>query len=109
DGVVLLADPLVLGHAQRIAELAQAARLPTAFSRRENIEAGGLMSYGSELVAQLRPAAVYVDRVLKGAKPADLPGEQPTKYYLVINQKTAKALGLNIPQTLLVAADEVIE
>src|SRR5215831_10201804 len=109
DGVILLADPLVLGHAQRIAELAQAARLPTAFQRRENVEAGGLMSYGTDLVAQFRQATFYVDRILRGAKPADLPVEQPTKYYLVINQKTAKALDLKIPQTLLVAADEVIE
>jgi putative ABC transport system substrate-binding protein len=109
DGVVLLADPAVVEHAQRIAELARAARLPTAFQRRENVEAGGLMSYGNDLVAQFRQATFYVDRILKGAKPADLPVEQPTKYYLVINQKTAKALGLTIPQTLLVAADEVIE
>src|SRR5262245_3708497 len=109
DGVVLLADPLVLGHAQRIAELAQAARMPTAFQRRENVEAGGLMSYGSDLVAQFRHATFYVDRILRGTKPADLPVEQPTKYNLVINQKAAKVLGLKIPQTLLVAADEVIE
>jgi putative tryptophan/tyrosine transport system substrate-binding protein len=109
DGVVVLADPLVLGHAQRIAELAQAARLPTAFQRRENVEAGGLMSYGSDLVAQFRQATFYVDRILRGTRPADLPVEQPTKYNLVINQKAAKVLGLKIPQTLLVAADEVIE
>jgi ABC-type uncharacterized transport system substrate-binding protein len=109
DGVVLLADPLVLGHAQRIAELAQATRLPTAFQRRENVEAGGLMSYGSDLVAQFRQATFYVDRILRGTKPADLPVEQPTKYNLVINQKAAKVLGLKIPQTLLVAADELIE
>jgi putative tryptophan/tyrosine transport system substrate-binding protein len=109
DGVVVLADPLVLGHAQRIAELAQGARLPTAFQRRENVEAGGLMSYGSDLVAQFRQATFYVNRILRGTKPADLPVEQPTKYNLVINQKAAKVLGLKIPQTLLVAADEVIE
>ena len=109
NGVVLLADPLVVGHAKRIAELAQAARLPTAFQRNENVEAGGLMSYGSNLASQFRQATFYVDRILKGAKPSELPVEQPTKYYLVINQRTAKALGLTIPQTLLVAADEVIE
>ena len=109
DGVVLLADPSVLKHAQRIAELAQAARLPTAFQRRENVEAGGLMSYGSNLAAQFRQATSYVDRILKGAKPADLPVEQPTKYYMVINLKTAKALGLTVPLTLQAAADEVIE
>jgi putative tryptophan/tyrosine transport system substrate-binding protein len=90
DGVVVLADPLVLGHAQRIAELAQAARLPTAFQRRENVEAGGLMSYGSDLVAQFRQATFYVDRILRGTRPADLPVEQPTKYNLVINKKAAK-------------------
>jgi ABC-type uncharacterized transport system substrate-binding protein len=109
DGIVVLADPLVLGHAQRIAELAQGARLPIAFQRRENVEAGGLMSYGSDLVAQFRQATFYVNRILRGTKPADLPVEQPTKYNLVINQKAAKVLGLKIPQTLLVAADEVIE
>jgi putative ABC transport system substrate-binding protein len=109
NGVVLLADPLVIGHAKTIAELAQAARLPTAFQRYENVEAGGLMSYGSNLASQFRQATFYVDRILKGAKPSELPVEQPTKYYLVINQRTAKALGVTIPQTLLVAADEVIE
>jgi ABC-type uncharacterized transport system substrate-binding protein len=109
NGVVLLAASSVIEHAQRIAELARAARLPTAFQRRENVEAGGLMSYGSNLKYQFRQAALYVDRILRGAKPADLPVEQPTKYELVINLKTAKVLGLTIPQTLLVAADEVIE
>jgi putative ABC transport system substrate-binding protein len=108
-GVVLLTDPSVVEHAQRIAKLSQAARLPTAFQRRENVEAGGLMSYGSSLVSQFRAATFYVDRILKGAKPADLPVEQPTKFDSVINKKTAKALGLTIPQTLLMAADEVIE
>jgi len=109
NGVVLLAASSVIEHAQRIAELARATRLPTAFQRRENVEAGGLMSYGSNLKYQFRQAALYVDRILRGAKPADLPVEQPTKYELVINLKTAKVLGLTIPQTLLVAADEVIE
>jgi putative ABC transport system substrate-binding protein len=109
DGVVLLADPSVIEQAHKIADLAQAARLPTAFQRRENVEAGGLMSYGGNIKNQFRQAAIHVDRILKGAKPADLPVEQPTKYELVINLKTAKALGLTVPQTLLVAADEVIE
>jgi putative ABC transport system substrate-binding protein len=109
NGVVLLADPSVIEQAQKIAELAQAARLPTAFQRRENVEAGGLTSYGGNIQHQFRQAAIHVDRILKGAKPADLPVEQPTKYELVINLKTAKALGLTVPQTLLVAADEVIE
>jgi putative tryptophan/tyrosine transport system substrate-binding protein len=109
NGVVLLADSSVVEHAQMIAELAQEARLPTAFQRRENVEAGGLMSYGGNIKYQFRQAAFYVDRILKGAKPVDLPVEQPTKLEFVINLKTAKALGLTVPQTLLVAADEFIE
>jgi putative ABC transport system substrate-binding protein len=108
-GVVLLADPGVIEQAQKIAGLAQAARLPTAFQRRENVEAGGLMSYGGNIQYQFRQAAIHVDRILKGAKPADLPVEQPTKHELVINLKTAKALGLEIPDKLLALADEVIE
>ena len=109
DGVVLLADPTVIEHSQRIAELAQSARLPTAFQRRENVDAGGLLSYGPDLNNQLRQAAFYVDRILKGEKPAELPVQQPTKVELVINLKTARMLGLTVPQSFLVAADEVIE
>jgi putative ABC transport system substrate-binding protein len=108
-GVVLLADSSTIEHRRRIARLAQEARLPTAFQRRENVEAGGLLSYGPSLDGQFREAASYVDRLLKGAKPADLPVEQPTKFELVINLKTAKALGLTIPPTLLARADEVLE
>jgi putative ABC transport system substrate-binding protein len=109
NGVVLLTDPSVIEQAQKIAELAQAARLPTTFQRRENVEVGGLMSYGGNTRYQFRQAAIQVDRILKGANPADLPVEQPTKYELVINLKTAKALRLEVPQTLLSTADEVIE
>ena len=109
NGVVLLANAAVIKHSQRIAEIAQALQLPTAFQRRENVEAGGLLSYGANLNDQFRQAAFYVDRILKGAKPAELPVEQPNKFELVINLKTARALGLKIPQTLLVAADKVIE
>jgi len=109
DGVVLLSDPVVLEQREKIAELALAARLPTAFQRRENAEAGGLFSYGGNVTTQFKDAAYYVDRILKGAKPAELPVEQPTQFDFVINQKTAKALGLTIPTSLLALADEVIE
>jgi putative ABC transport system substrate-binding protein len=108
-GVVLLSDSSFIEHARRIAELAQNTRLPTAFQRRENVEVGGLLSYGSNLNDQFRQAATYVDKILKGAKPADLPVEQPTKFELVINLKTAKELGLTIPPTLLFQANEVIK
>jgi putative ABC transport system substrate-binding protein len=108
-GIVLLADPSVIEHAKKIAELGQQVRLPTAFQRRENVEAGGLFSYGPNYNEQWRQTAFYVDRILKGEKPADLPVQLPTKFELVINLTTAKALGLTIPPTLLVLADEVIE
>jgi ABC-type uncharacterized transport system substrate-binding protein len=108
-GVVLLATSSLIEHAQKIAELALAARLPTAFQRRENVEAGGLMSYGGNITYQFRGAASYVDRLLRGAKAADLPVEQPTKLEFVINLKTAKALGLTVPLIMQMTADEVIE
>jgi ABC-type uncharacterized transport system substrate-binding protein len=109
DAVVLLADPSLVEHGRAIAELAQRAKLPTFFQRRENIDAGGLLSYGPNLKDQFRQAAGHVDRILKGEKPADLPVQQPTKFELVINLRTAKALGLEIPLSLLARADEVIE
>jgi len=109
DGVVLLPDPTVIEHSRRIAELAQSARLPTAFQRRENVDAGGLFSYGTDLNNQFRQAAFYVDRILKGEKPAELPVQQPTKFELVINLKTAKALGVTVPLIMQMTADEVIE
>jgi putative tryptophan/tyrosine transport system substrate-binding protein len=108
-GVVVLPDPAVIEHSRRIAELAQSARLPTAFQRRENVDAGGLFSYGPDLNYQLRQAAFYVDRILKGEKPAELPVQQPTKVELVINLKTAKALGVTVPLIMQMTADEVIE
>ena len=108
-GVVIIADPLFLSERRRIAELAQQARLPTVFQRSENVEAGGLMAYGAKNIEQFRQAAVYVDKIFRGAKPGDLPVEQPTKFELIINLKTAKALGLTIPQTLLQRADQVIQ
>ena len=109
DGVVVLSDPAVVEHGKRIAEIALATRLPTAFQRRENVEAGGLFSYGGNLPDQFKYAANYVDRILRGAKPADLPVEQPIQFDFVVNLKTAKALGLTIPTQLLAAANEVIQ
>ena len=84
-------------------------RLPAIAGAREFVEAGGLMGYGSNLMELFRRAAIYVDKVFKGAKPADIPVEQPTTFELIINGKTAKALGLKIPQSLLISADKVIE
>jgi putative ABC transport system substrate-binding protein len=95
--------------ADRLAQLASKNGLPAMYGFRHHVAAGGLMSYGVDLVELFRHAATYVDKILKGAKPADLPIEQPTKFELVINLKTAQALGLTIPQWLLLRADEVIE
>jgi putative ABC transport system substrate-binding protein len=94
---------------QRMAELAIRHRLPTMFADRVHVEAGGLMSYGADLSDLFRRGAIYVDKILRGAKPTDLPVEQPTKFELVINAKTAKALGLTIPPSLLLQADQVID
>jgi putative ABC transport system substrate-binding protein len=109
NGVLLLADPSNDAYAGKIAELAQQYRLPTAFQLRNNVAAGGLMSYGADNNDQFRLAAFYVDRILRGEKPADLPVQLPTKFELAINLKTAKTLGITIPATLLATADEVIE
>jgi putative ABC transport system substrate-binding protein len=109
DALAVLADPMFLGQRTRLADLAVQSRLPTTFNWRQYAEAGGLIAYGPSLAEQWRRSATYVDKILKGAKPGDLPIEQPTKFELVINLKTAKALGLTIPQTLLLRADQVIE
>jgi hypothetical protein len=101
--------PACFGQRVRIAELAAKNRLPTLAGFKEFAQAGGLMTYSASLPDLHRRAAIYVDKILKGAKPADLPVEQPTKYDFVINLKTAKALGLTIPQTLLLRADQVID
>jgi putative ABC transport system substrate-binding protein len=109
EALYVIVDPLVATHRIRINTLVLAARLPTMHSLREGVEAGGLMSYGANFPDLLRRAADFVDKILRGAKPADIPVEQPTKFDLIINITTAKALGLEIPPTLLARADEVIE
>jgi len=109
DALMLPTDALFSSHAQRIAQLAIDNRLPMTYDRDDFVEAGGLMSYGVEQDDLYRRAAHYVDKILKGTKPANLPIEQPTKFELVVNLKTAKALGLTIPQSILVRADRVIE
>ena len=106
--LVVMPYATLLQERARIVALAAKQRLPAVYAYRENVVAGGLMSYGADLADQFRRSAAYVDRILKGAKPADLPVEQPTKFELIINLKTAKALGLTIPQSILVRADEVI-
>jgi len=106
---VLVLNSLLMGAPTRIAELALEHRLPAMFGAREHTEAGGLLSYSPDRADLWRRAATYVDEVLKGADPADMPVQQPTKFELTINLKTAKALNLVIPPTLLARADEVIE
>ncbi len=109
DGLVVLADEITVPSARRIAEFAAVQRLPAIYEVSPFVEAGGLMFYGPSVREMFRRAATYVDKILKGAKPADLPVEQPTKFALVINMKTAKALGLTIPPSFLLRADEVIQ
>ena len=106
---LLVMPALFTEERRRLATVATQQRLPTMWYRREYVEAGGLMSYGTNYSDMYRRAALYVDKILKGAKPADLPVEQPTKFELVINLKTAKVLGMTIPQALLLRADQVIQ
>ena len=109
EALIAFSDPLIVFHGRRITDLAAKNRLPAVYASRELVDAGGLMSYGASSTDMFRRAAVYVGKILKGAKPADLPMEQPTKFELVINLKTAKALGLTIPRSLLLRADQVIQ
>jgi putative ABC transport system substrate-binding protein len=109
DAVYVVADALISASRSRIITFALSRRLPTIFNTRDYVQAGALMSYGANFPALFRHAAEYVDKILRGAKPGDLPVEQPTKFDLVINLTTARALGLTIPPTLLAIADEVIE
>jgi len=109
DAIVVPGDTLLFTQRQRVSRLAREYRLPGIYSLQEFTEAGGLMSYSARLTDLFRRAAVYVDKILRGANPATLPVESPTQYELVINLKTAKALGLTIPQTLMLRADQIIE
>ena len=108
-GILVLSEPLTFRNSARIANLAAKSRLPAVFGFPEGAAAGGLMGYGPNVRDTYRRAATYVDKILKGARPADLPVEQPTKFDLVINLKTAKALGLKIPPSVMIRADQVIE
>lgn len=109
EALLIIADAQFHIHRARLAELAAKNRLASMQGFREYVEAGGLMSYGPSIAASVRRGASFVDRILRGARPADLPVEQPTKFELVINLKTAKALGLSVPQSLVPRADEVIQ
>ena len=108
-GVIVGAAPLFALHRPQIAQLAIKYKMPSIFGNRAYVEAGGLMSYGYKLTENYLRAASYVDKILKGAKPGELPVEQPTTFELVINLKTAKALGITIPQSVLARADEIIQ
>jgi putative tryptophan/tyrosine transport system substrate-binding protein len=109
EALLVLPHPMFVAHRTHLAELAAKHRLPSTYHLKEFVEDGGLMSYAPDVADMSRRAAGYVDKILKGAKPGDLPVEQPTKFELVVNLKTAKALGLTIPQSILLQADEVIQ
>jgi putative tryptophan/tyrosine transport system substrate-binding protein len=109
DALLVLLDPILADERKQIADLSAKAHVPAMYALRLHVDAGGLMAYGADIFDLYRRGAIYVDKILKGAKPGDLPIEQPTKFELVINLKTAKALGLTIPPSLLLRADQVIE
>ena len=108
NALIVPPDPLINTHRRRVMELAAKSRLPAIYDNREMAESGGLMAYGSDRTDMYRRAAIYVDKILKGTKPADLPVEQPTKFEFIINLKAAKQIGLTIPPNVLVRADKVI-
>ncbi len=108
QALVVLADPVTTGEQRRVTALATRHRLPAMYALRDFVDVGGLMAYGPDFAVMFRRAADYVDKILRGAKPADLPIEQPTHYVLVVNLKTAKALGITMPESILLRADEVI-
>jgi putative ABC transport system substrate-binding protein len=109
DGLYVTTGPLMFANGKRIAASALKSRLPSMFNRSEDVEAGGLMSYGADIADSYRRVPFYVDKILKGAKPADLPVEQPKKFEFVVNLKTAKQIGLTIPPNVLARADKVIK
>jgi len=109
DAVLVLANTILYSNRRQVLDLAVKSRLPTIYGRPEYVDDGGLVYYGPSYTALYRRAAVYVDKILKGAKPADLPVEQPTKFEFVINLKTAKQIGVTIPQSVLYRADKVIK
>jgi putative tryptophan/tyrosine transport system substrate-binding protein len=108
DGLYVLGGNLIFANGKRIADFALKSRLPSVYGTKETVEAGGLMYYGADIADSYRRVAYYVDRILKGAKPADLPVEQPTKFEFIINLKAAKRIGLTIPPNVLARADKVI-
>jgi putative ABC transport system substrate-binding protein len=107
--LLVLTDSMLVGQRRRVADLAARSRLPALYSQREFVDVGGLISYGPSLLDMWRRATTHVDKILRGAKPGDVPVEQPTKFELVINLKTAKLLGLTISQSVLTRADDVIQ
>ena len=109
DALLTLSQPLIRVHREEIVDFTAKRRMPAIFHTQAFVKAGGLMSYAADVIVLYRRAATHVDKILKGAKPADLPVEQPTKFQLVVNLKTAKALGITIPVSIMLRADEVIE